>query len=129
VGPAGIPEGVRRLIAEHIHSVEQLEVLLLLRRTEGRSWTVDEVSNELVTQRDSVAERLEDLARRGFLARSGDPSPRYAYESGDEARDRDVDELADSYARRRVSVISLIFSKPSDTIRSFADAFRLRSDT
>ncbi|HVM16978.1 MAG TPA: hypothetical protein VM290_05315 [Gaiellaceae bacterium] len=126
MAPAGIPQSVERLVAEHIHSVEQLEVLLLLRRTAGRSWTAGEVSDELVTQRDSVAERLEDLAARGFLSREDGGEPRYAYAPGDAARDRDVDALADCYARRRVSVITLIFSKPSDTIRSFSDAFRLR---
>jgi len=33
-----------------------------------------------------------------------------------------------SYADRRVTVIGLIFSKPVDKIRSFADAFRIRKD-
>jgi predicted ArsR family transcriptional regulator len=123
----GIPDEVRRLIAEHIYSVEQLEVLLLLHR-ERREWTADEVSAELVTQRDSVSDRLDDLARRGFLAASAESPPHYRYEPGDRARERAVAGLADAYARRRVSVIALIFSKPSETIRSFSDAFRLRGD-
>jgi len=120
----GIPDTIERLIAEHIHSVEQLEVLLLLRRS-ARAWTAEEVAAELLTHRDSVAERLEDLTGRGFASRDGE---RYAYAAGDAARDRAVDELAGYYARRRVTVIGLIFSKPSDTIRTFSDAFRLRGD-
>ena len=34
-----IPEPVKRLIAEHITSVEQLEILLLFRRRADRTWT------------------------------------------------------------------------------------------
>ena len=41
---------------------------------------------------------------------------------------RAVAGLAREYAARRVTVIGLIFSKPVDKIRSFADAFRLRRD-
>lgn len=116
---------MRRLIADHIHSVEQLEVLLLLRREADREWSPGDVASELVTTLDSVAARLEDLAERGFAVKVADDPPRYRW-SGDGARDGLVDELASLYARRRVSVISEIFSRPSETIRTFADAFRLR---
>jgi hypothetical protein len=39
-----------------------------------------------------------------------------------------VEELARTYAERRVSVIGLIFAKPTEKLRSFADAFRIRKD-
>jgi hypothetical protein len=44
------------------------------------------------------------------------------------ALDAAVAQLAKDYAERRVSVITLIFSKPVDKLRTFADAFRLRKD-
>jgi hypothetical protein len=37
-----------------------------------------------------------------------------------------TDELAESYAKYRVAVIGLIFSKPSEHVRDFPEAFRLR---
>jgi hypothetical protein len=37
-----------------------------------------------------------------------------------------VDGLAESYAKYRVAVIALIFSKPSERVRTFSEAFRLR---
>ena len=44
----------------------------------------------------------------------------------------ELDELVGSlekvYEERRVSVITLIYSKPVDKVRTFADAFRLRKD-
>jgi len=125
---AGIPERVTRLIAEHIHSIEQLEVLLLARRGGQREWTAEDVARELTTVPDSAATRLEDLAARGFLVVDAGPEPRYRYDPRDGERDRAVGELAEAYARRRVTVTSLIFSKPSENIRTFADAFRIRKE-
>ena len=37
-----------------------------------------------------------------------------------------IDELARLYNERRVTVITLIFTKPTDPLRSFADAFKFR---
>lgn len=125
---AGIPEAVRRLIADHVKSVEQLEVLLLLRANPDRDWNGDEVSRTLQSQPESAAARLADLAARGFCARRGEGENRYRYAPATAALARTVDELADSYAKRRHTVISLIFESPSDAIQSFADAFRLRKD-
>jgi hypothetical protein len=42
--------------------------------------------------------------------------------------DRAIAGLAQAYTDRRVSVITLIFSKPVDKLRSFTDAFKLRRD-
>ncbi len=126
--PGGIPERVTRLIAEHIHSIEQLEVLLLARRTADRDWSAEEVARELTTLPDSASTRLDDLAGRGFLVVADDVGPRFRYDTRDQERDRVVGELEDAYARRRVSVTSMIFSKPSENIRTFADAFRIRKE-
>ena len=38
------PEAVRSFILEHINSVEQLEVLLLLKNQPDREWTAEAVS-------------------------------------------------------------------------------------
>ena len=120
---AGITEGARRLVAEHIHSVEQLEVLLLLRAAPDKSWSAAEVARALVSQPDTATTRLEDLVGRKLVQRSGDE---YRYAPGD--RQREVSELAEAYATRRVAVVGLIFSKPSDSVTSFSDAFRFRKD-
>ena len=120
---AGITDGARRLVAEHIHSVEQLEVLLLLRAAPEKKWTAAEVARALVSQPDTAETRLADLAQRGLVTRSGDG---WCYTPG--RRERDVSELAEAYNTRRGAVVGLIFSKPSDSVSSFSDAFRLRKD-
>ncbi len=123
---AGLPDDVARFIDEHVHSVEQLEVLLALRAEPEREWTADELSAVVATSPASVSLRLADLGDRGFVARGSVPdSFRYAAPAHTA---RVIDALADCYGRLRVRVISRIFSKPSEGARSFADAFRLRDD-
>jgi hypothetical protein len=121
----GIPEDVRAFIGAHVDSVEQLEVLLLLRRTAGREWSAAEVSEELRTSPGSAANRLADLAAHGLITARSSADPLYRYEPRDERLDATLDALGRAYADRRVRVIGMIFEKPIDRIRSFADAFRL----
>lgn len=116
---------MRRLIADSIDSVEQLEILLLLLQHPARTWTAEEVARELRISPLSAGDRLEDLAHDALLARvKGEEEYRYA--PGSAALDEAVRGLATAYTERRVTVINLIFSKPVDKIRTFADAFRLR---
>jgi hypothetical protein len=119
----GVPAPVRRFIAGHIESVGQLEVLLLLRAAADKEWTTDEVARAVVTQPASAAGWLEQLAGDGLVSMAGERF-RYSPPSGDV--ERAIDELAESYAKYRVAVIGLIFSKPSERVRDFPEAFRLK---
>jgi hypothetical protein len=116
---------VRRLIADSIDSVEQLEILLLLLQRPERTWSAESVARELRVSSLSAGDRLEDLSRDALLARvKGSDEYRYAPASAE--LNEAVKGLATAYTERRVTVINLIFSKPVDKIRTFADAFRLR---
>lgn len=119
---SGVPAPVRRFIAGHIESVGQLEVLLLLRAAADKEWTADEVARAVVTQPASATGWLEQL-RGDHLLTLTDGRYRYAPTPDDELA---IDGLAESYAKYRVAVIGLIFSKPSEQVREFPEAFRLR---
>jgi hypothetical protein len=58
----------------------------------------------------------------------GGPPAQFRYEPRTDELSQTINELAMAYHNRRVTVIGLIFSKPLDKIRSFADAFRFRKD-
>ena len=120
---AGVPKEVEHFIAAEIESVEQLEVLLLLRGAADKRWTAPEVARALVSQPDSAATWLETLTSSGLLQHAQE-GYRYAPPSSDV--ERTVDALAESFAKYRVAVIGLIFSKPSERVRLFSDAFRIR---
>jgi hypothetical protein len=119
----GVPAEVRRFIAAEIESVGQLEVLLLLRGAVDKNWTADEVARALVMQTPSVESWLEKMAARGLLAAADD---RYRFAPPTAEVERTIDGLAESYARYRVAVIGVIFSKPSEGATRFSEAFRIR---
>jgi hypothetical protein len=123
VQESGVPAPVRRFIAGHIESVGQLEVLLLLRAAADKEWTTEEVSRAVVTQPASAGGWLEQLRAGGLIRLNG---KRYRYAPPTADLEHAVDELAESYAKYRVAVIGLIFSKPSEQVRDFPEAFRLR---
>ena len=123
-----VPAVVKEFIADHINSVEQLEVLLLLHRRREATWGAAEVGRELRIDQSWAAAQLEDLSTRGLLARTQAAAPLYQYGPATPALEQAVGALAATYAERRVTVISLIFAKPNDNIRTFADAFRFRKD-
>jgi hypothetical protein len=114
-----------RFLAAHIHSVEQLEILLWMRQTPGEH-TAQLVADQLRTTLHSAEERLVDLCGRGLLvAGEGD---HYRYEPATAELDATINTLDESYRQAPFAVINIIFSKPVDKIRTFADAFRLRKE-
>lgn len=110
----------------HIDSIEKLEVLLLLRSRAEREWTASEVALELRITEASSAARLADLSSSQLLVSDGGSPPSYRYSPVHSEDVRSISELATTYAERRVSVITFIFSKPQERVRGFADAFLLR---
>ena len=122
------PEDVRRFLLAHINSVEQLEVLLLLRGAPDQVWTATAVGQALYTSAAAAVKRLTDLAAGGLVTVLPGDDPGYRFSPADDSRRDMVDRLAEAYSQRRVAVISLIYSKPNDQVQAFSDAFRLRKD-
>jgi DNA-binding HxlR family transcriptional regulator len=122
-----IPPPVRQFIADHIDSVMQLEVLLLLAAERQRAWTANDLAELLRIDPTWVDAQLRAMAAAGLVAQQADPAA-FRFDPRTPELAQAVDELAKTYADRRVTVIGLIFAKPMDKIRSFADAFRIRKD-
>lgn len=121
------PADIKQFIADHVDSVAQLELLLLLRADPGRDWTADEAGRDLYSAPDVTALQLADLQARAFV--TGGPRPdSFRFHPQTAEQDQLLARLADLYRDRRVAVITAIYSKPVDKIRSFADAFRLRKE-
>jgi hypothetical protein len=120
-----ISDSVKQLILARIDSVPELETILLLREHAEHWWTAAETGQRIYVSPTVAAHILSQLAERGFLA-SGEASYRYSPET-DELRNT-VDELARAYSHHLVEVTRMIHSKPSASVRQFADAFVLRKD-
>jgi hypothetical protein len=125
VAAADIPENVVKFLAEHIDSVVQLEVLLLLQSRATQSWQAPDVATQLRISAEWTEAALAKLAGAGILRAEGSKY-QYAPQTPDLAKT--VEMLSAAYEDRRVTIISLIFSKPPDPIRQFSDAFRFRKE-
>jgi hypothetical protein len=124
VAPPRITEGVREFVAEHIHSVTQLELLMLLHRDPAIGWTPDRAAAEMRLPGAWVAEQLERFVAAGLLVPGGaEACFRYRTDAASAAV---VDELAQLYRRRRTTVTSLIFTPAADDVRLLSDAFLIR---
>lgn len=123
-----IPDDVKRFIADHIESAEQLDALVLLHTQRDRAWTAEALSQAIYTVPQSAARTLERLAELGFAASDGAPDPAYRYAPTSAEADARVSEVARTYRTNRVEVVKLVFAARVDPVRSFADAFRIKKD-
>lgn len=119
----GLPPAVRAFILEYVDSIELLETLLLLASNAGASFTPEIVSERLRTSPSSAATRLSSLHRQKLIEQLADGAYQLSPTSRHRAVLREVDH---AYHERSVRVVSLIYSRPSEMVTVFADAFVLR---
>jgi predicted transcriptional regulator len=121
---ARLDQNIEKFIFACINSVEQLEILLLIRSR--KEIDAETITQELRTTTTSVEKRLSDLMRKNLVVmRENDGKRTYAYDPPQNVLET-IDQLSALYASHRVSVINLIFSKPSDALTGFSDAFRFK---
>lgn len=116
------------LASLRIDSVVQLELLLLLHQQPGRVWNTSEIAQELRIEQSWTSAQIALLVRHRLVEATADAADSYRYSPSTPEAAATVDRLACSYADRRVRLIGLIYSKPADAVRTFADAFRFRRD-
>jgi len=123
--PGALPPELRAFLHSCIDSIEQIEILLLLQRS-NRAWIARAVGAELALIGPAARSHLEMLAARGLLqiAIDKDVSYRYAPKSADLRRYGD--QLALHYADSPTTILRCIASSPRRSVKQFADAFKLR---
>lgn len=114
---------IRDFIDHYIDSVEQLEILLLLKESSPKSWTSKEINEKLQSHLDSVKERLEQLCILKLITCQ---DSRYFYPGEDRVAISKVEAVAQAYRQKRIRVIEMIFSRPKNKLKDFSNAFKLR---
>jgi len=118
-----ISSRVSAFILAHVDSIELLEVLLMLGAQPGTAFTTVEVADHLRIAPSSAANlltRLRDHKPVDVL-----PGDRYRIHPDPELA-RLLGEVALAYREWRVKVVTLIYSRPSNVVRVFANAFVLK---
>jgi DNA-binding IclR family transcriptional regulator len=118
----GVPSEVCQFIDSCIDSIEQLEVLLLLWRSRPQALAPQAINRDLGSSLESITRRLDSMSRLGLVERLG---VEFRY-SPEPTKDAIVERVAQAYRERRVSVITYVVNRPNQSLRAFADAFRLR---
>lgn len=121
---------VKRFIANTINSAEQLEVLIFMMSNADTEWSARSVSAETRLPEDSAAAKLADLCAAQLLTvHDENDETLYRYSPHSTAlADEVAESLERAYREGRDTLIQLIYSKPLQNIRIFADAFRIRRD-
>lgn len=117
---------MRRFILRHIHTLEQLEILLLLLESAPRAWSDQQIAASLRTTAESARTRLSRLHGDGLISVAAEEPPKYLYKPRSDGLDREVRALAQCYRERRVAVITEIFAPGGRRAVLFADAFKIK---
>lgn len=115
---------ILRFIASSFRSVWALELLLVL-KSEQRSWTHDELVTTMRASELVVTKALAALEAAGLVSNEGETA-RYMPVSEEVALL--VDDAEALYAKRPDAVRRAIVSASAGDAAAFADAFRLRKD-
>ena len=117
---------VERFLRQQIVSFERLGVLLLMRRHTGRWWSAHTVALELEMPVEAAQLHLEHLGTCNLVAVRVAESVLYRYEPGTDELAQLVDGVADAHYHQRDAMAKVLALTPGESIRLFADAFRLR---
>lgn len=124
----GLPDDVVAFLRHHIESVMHLEVLLRLRAAPTSVHEPMHLSRELGGSVDAAIACLGALQRSGLIVQDDLSDLGYRYGPADAELAATVELVAQTYAKRKVAVVTEIFSQPNDELRSFSDAFRIRRE-
>ena len=117
-----------RFLQTAVPAVDAAELLLLLRRTPERRWSVAGLVAELrpsVSLSEAEAAKYLEIFRACGLVAAAEGGE-LAYRPASETLRMHGDMLALAYRQRPVTLIRMIYALRDARIQTFADAFKLR---
>lgn len=117
---------VDHFILDEIESVPHLEALLLLWRIAPQHLSASLIAGQLYVSEALGSAIAEDLCKRGLIVCVNERE--FFFDPSDEQRNRLLGAVDETYRRELIRISGIIHSKPSASVRAFANAFRLRKD-
>ncbi|MCC6797824.1 MAG: hypothetical protein IT366_22105 [Candidatus Hydrogenedentes bacterium] len=123
----GLPQEIVRFIRSCIHSVGQLEILLLLESCEPIALSAAQVNERLRSNIEAVQQRLAALLRCNLVEPDNADASRFRFAPANDDLRTNTRQLAELYRSYPTRVIDAIYSAP-DRMQVFSDAFRFKKD-
>jgi DNA-binding transcriptional MocR family regulator len=121
-----LPTELRVFIHSCIESIEQVELLLLMRGSEQMR-TVRDIASALRVSMARARRNLDTLAARGLLEVRVGEEIAYRYRPKSDYLARFCDVLAQYYITSRQAVLGFVAAESRLSIKRFSDAFKLRN--
>ena len=126
VSDVSIPDEARQFLIQHVRSIAQLEILLLLHSEPNRSWTVEAAYKVVLSNRELVGKIFERFCKLGLASRS--EAGTYQFSPTSDQMRTLVATLATLYRERPGRIVQAIYEAPVSEIEEFAKAFKIRKD-
>lgn len=114
---------ISEFLRDSFRSVWSLELLLLLYSQQHRTWTPQQLIDELRSSEAVVRQGLDDLVAAGLIITEDEGQIRYGPAS--DAQRTIVPRAAETYRVEPSNVRRLIVQRPSEKLRNFSDAFKI----
>ncbi len=127
-----LSDAVQELVRERIHSIEELEALILLRSEPSRHWSDRAVSDALKISPALTRSALYALVQKGLCSSLSAQEGPTKFAPQTLALERKVAELAAAYGAHRIEVLVFISQSAISRVRNgalriFAQAFCISS--
>lgn len=121
-----MPPEIMVFISRYIFTVGHLETLIFFLQNRDQVYTAEDIGREMRTNPTMANRQLMDLA--GALELTEGEPIRFKFKTTDTEQVILIVRLSELFKHRRQAVISAIYNPQIDTIRSFADAFKIKKD-
>lgn len=124
-----LPAGLVQFARAHVRSVEDLQVFLLCVDRRDRWWDAAGIARAAAISEFRARRILDQLARANLLDIRISDAVRFRFAPGVEELEQQAMAFASAYHSNPADIVKLIArSTVSDSVRDFADAFRIKRD-
>lgn len=124
------PDDVLRFLDSNIESIDQLEILRVLAEQANDEWSANNLAQKIQAGAPATIAHLTAMQARGLLAVEVRDEAVYArYGPSTPELDKRIVAALASYREKPVSMIKYVYARAAESLRAFADAFKLRKES
>lgn len=114
---------IQQFLVGNIQSIEQLEILLLLRASPDHVWTVREVYQRVLTNETSVEQSLGKLCEHDLIQKAD--ASTFQFKASPDT-EKILEELARLYKEKPTRILYALYGAQRPELDAFTQAFRIR---